>query len=257
MSVPSACERLLPGVEVIDAHGHIGLWGAPGGDGSIDELRRLMDASGFSRIVISSANSIIYDVPGGNREVAAAIAADKRVYGAVTFNAHYPQEAREEILRYSEDPRFVAAKIHPGHMRIAVDHPDNMKLYELLAEQGLPLTAHTWTGDGPRVERVARAFPEVTFVWYHALADDYRLAAELAAELPNVYLEYAVSRQIPGKVETLVQIAGSERVLFGTDQTLINPVYALGPTLEADIAEEDRARVLGLNARRVFDFEKS
>ncbi len=257
MSLQSACAKLLPGVEVIDAHGHIGLWSAPGSDGSIDELQRMLDISGFSKVVISSANSITYDVSGGNREIAEAVARDERIFGAVAFNANYPRESREEILRYAEHPRFVCAKIHPGHMGIGIDHPDNMKLYELLAKFKLPLTAHTWTGDGPCAAKVARELPELVCIWYHALADDYRLAAELATDLPNVYLEYAVSRQIPGKVETLVEIAGADKVLFGTDQTLINPVYALGPTLEARISESDRRKVLSENARKVFDFEKS
>jgi hypothetical protein len=186
--------------------------------------------------------------------VARAVDSDPRIYGAVTFNAQFREEAREEIRRYAEHPRFVCAKIHPAHMQVAINHQANLEFYGLLGEKGLPLTVHTWTGDGPRAAEAAKLFPQSTFVWYHALADDYELAGRLARELPNVRLEFAVSRQVRGKVEKLVAIAGVERVLFGTDQSLISPIYALGPVLEAGLPPEDLRRMMGANARSVFRF---
>ncbi len=207
-----------------------------------------------SAAAMSSAKAITYHVPEGNADVARAAESDPRIYGAVTFNAQFRKEAGEQIRRYAEHPRFVCAKIHPAHMQLAVDHQANLDFYGLLAEKGLPLTVHTWTGDGPRAAEAAKRFPQTTFVWYHALADDYELAGRLARELPNVRLEFAVSRQIRGKVENLVTAAGAERVLFGTDESLINPIYALGPVLEADLSAEDLRRVMGANARSVFRF---
>ncbi len=252
----TAVERLLPGFEVVDVHAHIGRWGSPGGEGSADELRRITDRSGFAKVVVSSSLAIQYDAPEGNADVARLTEADGRFHGAVTYNAHYPAEAREQIERYAAHPRFVCAKNHPAHNRLPVDSPASLAVIELLAARRLPLVLHTWTGDGPAVAEVARRFPELAFVWFHALASDYREAAELARELPNVHLEYVTSTQERGKVEHLVRSLGSDRILFGTDQSLINPVYALGPLLEADLSDEDRRRMLSTNARRLFAFDK-
>ena len=251
----NACAELFPGVEVIDAHAHLGSWGYPGSTGDLDEMRRLLDRSGFSKVIVSSALAIRYDAPEGNAEVARAAESDERIYGSVVLNPHYPQEARSEIERYADHPRFVSAKVHPSYTGMPIDAPPSLRMLEVLAEHGLPLTFHSWNGDGISAPRAARALPELTMVWFHALAGQYRLAAELARDLPNVYLDYVTSTQERGKVDALVEIIGAERLLFGTDQSLFDPVRPLGQVLEAGISDEDRRRILSLNARRIFDFD--
>ncbi len=252
----SAVSELLPGVEVVDAHAHLGCWGYPGSRGSLDELRELLDSTGFSKVIISSALAIFYDAPEGNAEIARAVESDERVYGSLVFNGHYPDESREEIERYADHPRFVSAKIHPSCTGLAFNAPENLAMFELLAAKKLPLTSHTWTGNGPAAADAARRFPELPMFWFHALANEYRLAAELASELPNVYLDFVTSTQERGKVADLVRLFDVDRLVFGTDQTLFDPIHPLGPVLEAEISEEDKRKILGLNALRVFDFQK-
>ncbi len=252
----SAVTELLPGVEVVDVHGHLGRWGYPCMTGDVDELRRLLDASGFSKVIVSSGLAICYDVPEGNADVLHAVESDERIYGSVVFNAHYAEESRAEIERYAEHPRFVSAKIHPAYSDLAINAPENLAMFELLTEKKLPLTSHTWTGDGERAADAAKRFPELPFFWFHALAADYRQAAALAFELPNVHLEFVTSTQERGKVEDLVRLFDVDRLFFGTDQTLFDPVRPLGAVLEAEISDEDKRKILGLNALRVFDFEK-
>ena len=256
MSCRMVVDGLPAGLEVVDAHAHIGRWGSPGAEGSADEIRRITDRSGFSKVVVSSALAIQYDVPEGNADVERLVAADERFFGAVTFNAHYPAEAKAQVERYADHPRFVCAKNHPAHMRMPINSPANLSIIEILAAKKLPLTVHTWTGDGPMVAEVAKRFPELTFFWFHALATDYRKAVELARELPNVYLDFVTSLQERGKIEYLVARLGADRLVFGTDQSLFNPIYALGPVLEAEISDADRRKILSLTALRLFRFEK-
>jgi predicted TIM-barrel fold metal-dependent hydrolase len=251
-----AVGRLFPGIEVIDVHAHLGYWGYPGSDGSLDGLRGLLDRSGFSKVIVSSALAIRYDVPEGNAAVARAAESDERIFGSVVFNAHYPEESGEQIRRYADHPRFVSAKIHPGYTGLTVNDPKNLAMIELLAERDLPLTFHSWSGDGPAAADVSGRFPKLTVIWFHALAGDYRRAAELAGGLPNVYLDFVTSTQERGKAEELVRLLGSRRLLFGTDQSLFDPVRPLGPVLEAGIGEEDRRRILGGNALELFEFDR-
>jgi uncharacterized protein len=254
MKTETLTQQLLPGLEVIDAHAHLGVWGYPGSTDDVDQLRRLLDSNGFSKVIVSSAMAIKYDVPGGNAIVARATEADERIYGSVVFNANYQQESAEEIERYADHPRFVSAKVHPCGSGLQINDAQNMKMIELLAEKQLPLTFHSWTGDGPAAVEVAERFPKLAMIWFHALAADYRLAAQLALKLPNVYLDYVTSTQQRGKVDDLVKIIGADRLLFGTDQTLFDPIRPLASVLEADISQADRAAILGSNARKIFAF---
>jgi uncharacterized protein len=247
--------RLLPGFEVIDVHAHFGRWEYPGDAIDADGFRRLTDRVGFSKVVVSSARALMYDVPEGNAEIARLAESDERFHGSVIFNGHFYDQAREQIERYAEHPRFVCAKIHTA-MNLAVNSPENLRVMELLAKKKLPLTMHTWTGDGPAAADAARRFPEVTFFWFHALASDYRKAAELAKPLPNVCLEFVTSTQERGKVEHLVRHFDADRMVFGTDQTLFSPIYALGPILDAKISDADWRKILSENAKRLLNFRK-
>lgn len=250
-------QRLFPGIDVIDVHGHLGNWGYPGNPGGPDQLRRLLDRSGFAKLVISSGQGLSYDPPEGNAAVARFAESDERVFGSFVINPNYPEESRAEIERYSDHPRFVSAKIYPPVTGVAPNAPACVAMAELLAEKRIPATFHTWTYDGEPLEKLAKRVPELTTVWFHAFAADYLRAAELAADLPNVYLEYVTSTQERTKVADLVAALGSHRLLFGTDQDLFDPVRPLGQLLEAEIDDEDKRRILCFNALEVFDFEKS
>ncbi len=251
----SVLARPLPGFEVIDVHAHFGRLDYPGDTIDLDGFRRWTDQAGLAKVVVSSIRALAYDVPEGNAEIARVVAADKRFYGSVVFNGHYYDEAREQIERYANHPRFVCAKIHTS-MNLAANSPQNLRLMELLASRQLPLTMHTWTGDGPAAVEAAQRFPELTFFWFHALASDYRKAAELAKPLPNVCLEFVTSTQERGKVEHLVRHFDVDRMVFGTDQPLFTPIYALGPMLEAELTDAERRKILSENAKRLLNFRK-
>ncbi|MGQ9663376.1 MAG: amidohydrolase family protein [Kiritimatiellia bacterium] len=139
-----------------------------------------------------------------------------------------------------------------GYTGPALNSPQNLRIIELVAERGLPLTFHAWAGDGAAAADIARRFPTLPVVWFHSLAADYPVAAELARDLPNVYLEFVTSTQERGKIEMLVAAVGADRMLFGTDQSLFEPIRPLGAVAEAQLTESDRCKILGANARRLF-----
>jgi len=251
----SVIADLFPGFEVIDVHAHFGRYGYPGSAGGIDECRQLIDQAGFSKVILSSLLAIAYDVPEGNAEVARVVESDPRLYGSVVFNAHHYDQARAQIERYADHPRFVSAKFHPSYTGLPLDAPENLRIIELVAARNLPLTFHSWTGDGAKAADIARRFPELPIFWFHSLAGDYRQAVELARDLPNVYLEFVTSTQERGKIETLVQGVGAGRMVFGTDQALFEPIRTLGMMAEANITDQDRRNILALTARKVFKFD--
>ena len=49
-------------------------------------------------------------------------------------------------------------------------------------------------------------------------------------------------------VQHSVEGAGADRVLFGTDQPLLDPRNQIAKVLAADIPDDAKRRVLGLNA---------
>ncbi|MFH1566401.1 MAG: amidohydrolase family protein [Gemmatimonadota bacterium] len=67
-----------------------------------------------------------------------------------------------------------------------------------------------------------------------------------------MYLETCSTYRTPGVLEELVAGAGADRVLFGSDMPLMDPRVQIGKIVTADLADEDKRLVLGLNARRLL-----
>jgi predicted TIM-barrel fold metal-dependent hydrolase len=55
-----------------------------------------------------------------------------------------------------------------------------------------------------------------------------------------------------GLVEWLVEHAGADRVLFGSDLFMIDGRTVMGRVLDAGISSEAKAMILGENAARIF-----
>ena len=85
------------------------------------------------------------------------------------------------------------------------------------------------------------------------LGQDEAVAAAQACA--NIYLETSTSFGDSRTIEYLVQGAGAERVLFGSDMPEQELRYQLGRIVTADIPEDARRRILGLNAIELLGLE--
>ena len=77
---------------------------------------------------------------------------------------------------------------------------------------------------------------------------------EIARELPNVFLDLTLSMIPARQVEYFVAEVGADRVIFGTDNPFIDPRPQIGRLCLADIAQEDREKIMGGNVRKYVDF---
>ena len=57
-------------------------------------------------------------------------------------------------------------------------------------------------------------------------------------------------------IEFLVEGAGADRVLFGSDHSLMDPRHHVGRIVTADIPEDAKRKVLGLNAIKLLGLER-
>jgi predicted TIM-barrel fold metal-dependent hydrolase len=69
----------------------------------------------------------------------------------------------------------------------------------------------------------------------------------------NLYLDTATSQLHVGMIERFVREVGADRVLFGSDIPLLDPAAQLGRIAYAKIKEEDKVRILRLNAGRLLE----
>jgi hypothetical protein len=105
---------------------------------------------------------------------------------------------------------------------------------------------------------VAKSRPDILWIMGHSGGPYGSIpAVELAREIPNIFLDIALSMCPARQIEFFVKELGAERVLFGTDNPFIDPRPQIGRVGLARITHQDRVNIFGANARRYIRFDES
>jgi len=213
----------------------------------------LMDRHGIGRLVLSSAEAIVYDMDSGNRRLAEAIEGRGRLFGWVLANPNFLEASCEEMDRYLQRDNFVGVKIHPSYSRTEIGDPKMAALFEEIAKRNVPVEIHTYSaGAAQQVLEYGRRHPHMPIVMAHAGALEYEGAARCAAEVDNLFLEFCCSHALRRRVRRAIEIAGIERVVFGSDIDLLSPAFTLGMFEDATLSEDEARAAFSGNAERIF-----
>jgi uncharacterized protein len=243
---------------IIDAHCHMGYFRnfhIPYND--VHGMIKTMDSYGIDIACVTHHAGISSDFRLGNDFVIEAKELyPERIVGYCTINPNYPNEILGELERCVDDHRFRAVKVHPElHDNYPLDGKNYRPMWEFAAERELPLLSHTYfAGDSLEVfGRLAKEYPTVTILLGH-LGFDKGLdqAIELVQQHPNIVMDLTGPVQFAGIVERAVKGVGADRVVYGSDIPFRDAATQLGNILYADLKREDKEKVLGLNAKRIF-----
>ncbi len=246
-------------MKVIDAHAHYGKWSFPIGSERVEDILEIMERYSIEKSVLSSSLAIVYDFVEGNARLAEAINEPERLYGYVVVNPNYVELSKDEIGKYMELPRFVGLKIHPAYSGQPLNHKGNFEIIRHLADryEGSAVLLHVWGGRSVfnEASELAREFPGIRFIWGHmGGTESWAESASVSLELDNVWLETCCSTFHSDRIPGAVEIAGPDKVIFGSDSTLINPGIILGTIYDLDIPDSEKELILYGNAARVFGF---
>ena len=241
--------------QVTDLHGHIGRHLFPIVDTGARSIVRIMDRIGVEALAISHLQCEAFRYREGNAGVLAAMRAHPgRVLGyVIVFPSSEAEVTREMSGRVSEG--FTGLKIENvnGHSYL---NPVYRGALRIADERRMPVLLHTWGGAGgefDEIRELARSCRRVSFLLAHAgAASSEEAAIALARDIPNLYLDLALSAAPRGIVERLTRGVGAERVTFGSDCCFISMTHQIGKVLGAKIPDSDKLLVLGGNARRIL-----
>jgi len=262
--MPDLQEKVLRGIPltddlIIDAHCHMGYYPvfnvpAP----SAADMVRWMDRIGIRACIAAHHAAIGPDMSYGNDEVLQAMSDfPGRVYGYATVNPNYPASEVVAELERCLAGGMVGVKIHPDLHQLAVDDDKYRAVWEWTNEHRLPLLSHTSTGGRNPVKAfgsLAGTYPNVSILLGHSGfgSEGAEQSIEACLEHPNVYCEITGSVVVYGTLERMVNRLGAERVLFGTDLPFLDARPQVGRVAFAKIGDDDKRKVFGLNAARIF-----
>ena len=180
------------------------------------------------------------------------------------------------LERWSNTPELVAIKLFPGYIPF---YPHDTRLdpvYEFASRRKLPVMIHqgdTLARDGVlkfarpiEVDEVAVRWRDIQFVLCHLGNPWIDEAAELVYKNPNVWTDCSGLlpkptarhfRELFDRVRSLLlgvvlTVGDADRVLYGSDWPLESIATAVELVATLPIPEEDREKILGGNAHRLY-----
>jgi len=244
----------LAGEVVIDAHMHIGKFYnflIPRSEANF--LIASAERIGIQKMYGSSTVALRGDAEMGNKDALTFHAKYPHLFFPyVVFKPNYPEDA-DRTIALADTEKVRQFKIHDDGNDLPYDDKRYYPLYDYANRTGTIILAHTF---GKKqvvpIMKVAKEFPHVRILLGHAGILEEEVYAQAVRQHDNIYLETCSSFAWYGLIERLVAMAGPERVLFGTDMPFMSPDQQLGRVLFARISDEDKRKVLGLNAQRLF-----
>lgn len=241
---------------VIDSHTHILEYYHLGWYQSFTsnaDIIALMDHLGIDCIVTAPHSLILGEMEYTNKRAAEATEEyPGRIFAYISVLPHEGIKAVKAALeKYSKNEKFIGLKFLPGyHGELACTEYDYAM--DFAAEKGCPVLCHIWDGSPSLkdVERAVKRRPGLKLMMAHqggGNADCTDAYTKLMKVYPNLYLEMCGSLFNRYSIEQLVELAGEERVIYGSDLINLDPRYDFGRVVFSSLNDEIKKKILAGN----------
>lgn len=174
---------------------------------------------------------------------------------------HAEMDAIGDAATHIAGQSFKGIKIHPDCQKFSIDDPRLFPAYEAIAGK-LPLMLHM--GDKryhfshpSRLRKVMQLFPNLQVIAAHFGGYSmYDTACRMLRDT-NCIMDVSSSLMFmePGQAEYYINLYGAERMAFGTDYPVWDPVEETRRFLELDLTMEQKEQIAWKTASRFLALE--
>lgn len=237
----------------IDSHTHLGTWEQ--WHCETEELLRLMDENGVDIAVTGHQAGNGSGAFSFQQALRAVHGHEDRFRLMLWVNPRAADtEAAGQALREHRG-RIACLKAHPLTARLPLSDKAWEAYLPLCREYSLPFVSHTEQdgfSDIQMLSELARKNPDISFIAVHTqMRGDHAAAARVIRETANLYGDttFLPAEEVP----VCINIAGEDKLLFGTDAPIYGPRYApylraLQEGLQSGTAE----KLFHKNAEKLF-----
>lgn len=260
-------------MRIIDFHTHIypqkvaekatasicNFYGLEGGGmcGTADQLIVRGDMAGISEFVVLPVAIKPDHVRSINHFISEQVAENNRFYGFGTVHAEMDNICEE--IEYINSKGLLGIKMHPDTQLFNIDDERLFPMYKMI-EGKFPVIFHT--GDPrydyshpARVRRVLDKFPKLEVIAAHFGGYSMQETAYKYLKDTNCYMDISSSLMFmqEGEAEHYIKAYGPERMLYGTDYPLWDPIVEVKRFLELGLTDDEREKIAYKNALRILE----
>jgi predicted TIM-barrel fold metal-dependent hydrolase len=183
-----------------------------------------------------------------------------------------PTDMQAEIEDKVKNHGAKGLKLHPVSNRFYPYDRSLWPAYQKATEMGLPILFHSGKAEiagytqadyarPGNFEQVLQSFPKLVMILAHLGNGFLEESVALAQKYDNVCFDTSAILSGMGvksgfasgeEAVKLIRTIGVSRVLFGSDWPWFDPLLAIGQIEGLGFSEEEKRRILGLNAAKVF-----
>jgi predicted TIM-barrel fold metal-dependent hydrolase len=232
--------RLVPGLELFDAHTHLGENDPDGMRQSPQELIEALRHAGARGAFVFPMHEPSGYPPANDAVLEAADAAGGLL---VPFCRVNPHDGPLAEARRALEAGARGIKLHPRAEQFTLDHPAVAELAALAQDRGVPMLIHAGRGIpalGEHAVILAQRFPGTRLILAHAGVCDLGWIWRAAGELAN--LMFDTSWWLPTDLLALFSLVPAGQILFASDSpygfTSAAAVTQLRIALQAGLSPE-------------------
>ena len=243
----------VPGLELFDAHTHLGQNDPDGMKQTGDELVAALELAHARGCFVFP-----FHEPDGYRAanddvLAAARDADGLLVPFCRVNPHdNPVPEAERSL--AAGARGI--KLHPRAEQFTLDHPKVHSIVALAHERSLPVLIHAGRGIpalGLHAVQLAEEFPDARLILAHAGTSDLSWIWRAAGDLPNLLFDTAW--WIPADLEALFTLVPPGQIVFASDapygNTMISAAFQLRWGLQLGLSADQIRSIASEQSLRI------
>jgi predicted TIM-barrel fold metal-dependent hydrolase len=237
---------------IVDVHGHWGPWFFSTDVADAAANLRVMDRCGIDIQLVSAVEAVVYDPLTGNPALLPVLAAEPRLRGLLVVDPRDLSLAERQLDELLPTGLFVGAKIHTHYAGSPGGSAAMADALTMLASRDLPALVHTWGEELVGLADVVARVDGARVVAAHLGGPAWQLTPSAAERTDRLWFEPCWSTPAAGRIRWVLDRIGPERLMFGSDSTLIHPAVTLGAVRAAGLSTVEEELVMWRNATDVF-----
>lgn len=258
--IPTSTEGHQAG-QIIDIHCNWGGATAELTHGWEDTARagETLQARGVRFAFVVSEAARHFDSIAGNEEIEALTRAEPGLRGWFVAHPARAQAAHAQMRQLLYNARWAGCAVYPdpitGRPVTLEDFGEILNAYRRFSK---PLYIATPDADAARhAAHIAREMSPMRVILGGMGGGDWRETTDLCVNAPGLFVDIS-GELAPEKIEYALQaLHGARKILFASNAPHTDPAAVIGLLDDLDLSPDDRARILGGSAARLFRLDEA